>query len=64
MASHRTISLPSVLVEEIESIVENKRYSSIAEFVKEAIRLRLEELNTRVHPGEDGQEEAEAHVQV
>jgi Arc/MetJ-type ribon-helix-helix transcriptional regulator len=60
---YRNISLPSALVEEIEEIIESKKYSSIAEFVKDAIRRRLDELNARVHPGNDGQQEVPAHVQ-
>jgi len=62
MTEYRNVSLPSVLVEDIEKFVESKHYSSIAEFVKDAIRRRIDELNTRVHPDEDGQEEVPTHV--
>ena len=62
MTEYRNVSLPSVLVEDIEEFVESKRYSSIAEFVKDAVRRRLDELNTRIHPSEDGQEKVPAHV--
>ncbi|MDH5482623.1 MAG: ribbon-helix-helix domain-containing protein [Candidatus Bathyarchaeota archaeon] len=41
----KSISLKTELVEEIEEFIKNnKRYRSIAEFVSEAARLRLEEL--------------------
>jgi metal-responsive CopG/Arc/MetJ family transcriptional regulator len=41
---YRNISLRADLVGEIEKVIKNKRYRSIAEFVAEAARLRLEEL--------------------
>ncbi|RJX15336.1 ribbon-helix-helix protein, CopG family [Candidatus Bathyarchaeota archaeon] len=41
----RGVSLPDHLVKEIEEvIIKTKRYRSISEFVSEAIRLRLEEI--------------------
>ena len=41
----RSISLPDNLVSQIEQIIEEtNRYRSIAEFVCEAVRLRLESL--------------------
>jgi len=56
------ISLPSALVEELEKHLESAGYSSITEAVKDAIRRRIEELNARVRPGEDGPEEVSIHV--
>jgi len=47
MLKYSTISVPKVLHEEIRrTVVEDPRvgYSSVAEFSKEAIRLRLDEL--------------------
>lgn len=38
------ISLPSGLADEIKKLVDSGRYTSVAEFVKEAVRLRLEEV--------------------
>jgi len=44
-AGFKSISLKSDLVIEIEKFVDqNKRYRSVAEFVSEASRLRLEAL--------------------
>ena len=44
--SYRHVSLPEDLVRRIEKIIEKEKYGyqSIAEFVKDAIRRRLEEL--------------------
>jgi len=44
--SYRRVSLPSELIEKIEDMVKSGKYGykSIAEFVKEACRKRLEEL--------------------
>jgi Arc/MetJ-type ribon-helix-helix transcriptional regulator len=44
---YRTIAIPEELYEKCEKIVKegNLGYSSVSEFVKEAIRKRLEELN-------------------
>lgn len=41
---HRSISIKKPLVDQIEPFVNEGRYDSIAGFVSEAIRLRLEEL--------------------
>ena len=43
---YRHVSLPEDLVKRIEEIIKNEKYGyqSIAEFVKDAIRRRLEEL--------------------
>jgi Arc/MetJ-type ribon-helix-helix transcriptional regulator len=62
MTEYRNVSLPSVLVEEVEKHLESKGFSSVAEAVKYAVRRWLEELNTRVRPGEGGQEEVPAHA--
>ncbi len=62
MQGYTSVSLPSVLVEEIKKHLENKRYSSVSEFVKESVRRRLEELNSRVRPGEGGPQEVLAHA--
>jgi Arc/MetJ-type ribon-helix-helix transcriptional regulator len=48
MTKYSTISIPKTLHEEIRrTVVEDPRvgYSSVAEFSKEAIHLRLDELN-------------------
>jgi Arc/MetJ-type ribon-helix-helix transcriptional regulator len=45
MGKHRTISLPDGIIRQVEKKLEEDNYSSIADFVKEAIRLRLEALN-------------------
>ena len=60
--TYRSISLPSALVEELETHLKSAGYSSIAEAVKDAIRRRIEELNARVRPGEDGPQEVSVHV--
>jgi len=41
---YRSVSLPSVLVEDIERVIADRDYASVSEFVKDAIRRRLEEL--------------------
>ncbi|MFQ5951732.1 MAG: ribbon-helix-helix domain-containing protein [Candidatus Geothermarchaeales archaeon] len=43
---YSAVSLPEDLLERVRQVIESERggYSSIAEFVKEAIRLRLKEL--------------------
>ncbi len=43
---YRSVSLPKELLDEVRKIVEDKRYGyrSIAEFIVEAIRKRLEEI--------------------
>lgn len=40
------VSLPKELVSEIESVIKNKKlgYTTVAEFVKDAVRRRLEEI--------------------
>ena len=48
---YRNVQLPSDVVDEIERVMENKKflgYTSIAEFVKEAVRLRLEQVKRQV----------------
>lgn len=44
--SYRTIRLPKELVEEIEKIIRDKSlgYTSKADFVKDAVRRRIEEI--------------------
>ena len=44
MSEWKTVSIRQKLIEEIEKALKTGRYRSIAEFVSEAIRLRLEEL--------------------
>lgn len=45
LSLHRRVSLRTPLVDAIEKYIENdERYSSIADFVTEAVRLRLNEL--------------------
>jgi Arc/MetJ-type ribon-helix-helix transcriptional regulator len=45
MTKYRYVNLPSNLVEYIEKIIREKgTYNSIADFVAEAVRLRLEAL--------------------
>ena len=45
MPRWRRISIREELVDEIERLVKLGRYRSIAEFVSEAIRLRLEQVS-------------------
>jgi Arc/MetJ-type ribon-helix-helix transcriptional regulator len=45
MVKYRKISLPDGIIRQVEKKLEGENYSSIADFVKEAIRLRLEALN-------------------
>ena len=61
---YKGISLPASLVDEVEKIVNKKRfgYSSVTELVKDAIRRRLDELNSGVRPGEVGQSEVTSSV--
>lgn len=40
------MSIPNELVDEIDHLVDSGRYSSTTEFVKEAIRRRLEEVES------------------
>ena len=45
---YRYVNLPESLVSVIEDYIKKtKQYSSIAEFVKEAVRLRLEQLEPK-----------------
>ena len=44
MTKWRTVSIRSELVNDIKKLIELGRYSSIAEFVHEAVRFRLEEV--------------------
>jgi len=44
---YRGVNLPEEMVEEIERLIKRRKdlgYQSIAEFVKEAVRKRLEEI--------------------
>ena len=45
MSEWRKISIRRELIDEIEKLVRLGRYRSIAEFVSEAIRLRLEQVS-------------------
>jgi len=58
MRGYTSISLPSALVEDLKKHLKSAGYSSIAEAVKDSIRRRIEELDARVRPGEDGTQEA------
>ncbi len=43
---YRTVSLPKALVDIVQQLIENSgTYKSIAQFVAEATRLRVEELS-------------------
>jgi len=44
MTQWRGVSLPADLIEEVEHIIRRGKYTSIAEFVSEAIRLRIEQV--------------------
>ena len=45
MRNYRSISIPEELVERVEQLIRRLgTYRSVAEFVKEAVRLRLEAL--------------------
>ena len=55
MIKYSTISVPKMLHEEIRrTVIEDPRvgYSSVAEFSKEAIRIRLDELKLQLQSGE------------
>jgi Arc/MetJ-type ribon-helix-helix transcriptional regulator len=41
---YRCVSLPKNLVDAVEELVKEGKYSSNSQFVGEAVRLRLEEL--------------------
>jgi len=62
--NYRGISLPASLVNEVEEIVNRKEfgYSSVAELVKDSIRRRLDELNSRVRSNKGEQPEVPTHV--
>ncbi len=48
--SFRKISIRNNLIQTVETLIEHTdRYRSIAEFVSEAIRLRIEDLENRPH---------------
>ncbi len=47
MSERKTISIRQELIKEIEKLIRTGHYASISEFVSEAVRLRLEELE---HP--------------
>lgn len=47
------IPLPVVLVKKIEEIKDVAGYSSVSEFVREAVRVRLRELNQEDAENED-----------
>lgn len=48
MVGFRGVSIQSELINEIEEVIKKiPLYRSVAEFVSEAIRLRLEELRTQ-----------------
>jgi hypothetical protein len=51
-ADYKGVSLKRELVEQIEQLVEeNKQYKSVADFLHEAARLRIEEVNkTKTRP--------------
>ncbi len=40
----RGVSLKAEIVNEIEKLIENSTYRSVAEFVSEAVRLRMEQI--------------------
>jgi len=40
----RGVSLKAEIVEEIEKFIENSTYRSVAEFVSESVRLRMEQV--------------------
>jgi len=42
---YRNIAIPEPLFEQIELVVKHGKYTSVTEFVKEAIRLRLEQVS-------------------
>jgi len=42
-----SISIPETLVQEVDTVIEAKSYTSRAEFIKEAIRRRLEDLRLK-----------------
>ena len=53
--SYRSVTLKEELVQEVSQLISRvKRYRSIAEFVSEAVRLRIEAVEKQVKiPGEE-----------
>jgi Arc/MetJ-type ribon-helix-helix transcriptional regulator len=45
VAKWRKISIRDELVKDIERLIKLGRYTSVAEFIQEAVRLRLEEIS-------------------
>lgn len=43
---YTTIALPNILIEQIEAVIDNKKYGYISkpEFIKEAIREKIQRL--------------------
>lgn len=53
MRNYRSVSLPEDLVERVEQLIQKLgTYTTVAEFVKEAVRLRLEALEKQQSPEE------------
>jgi Arc/MetJ-type ribon-helix-helix transcriptional regulator len=49
MTKYRYVNLPANLVEQVENIIKARGiYNSIADFVAEAVRLRLEQLGVKL----------------
>ena len=47
---YRGLTIPESLIEKVESLIEEKKelgYVSVSEFVKEAIRRRIEEIESK-----------------
>lgn len=52
MRNYRGVSLPEDLVERVKQLIEKLRtYRTVAEFVKEAVRLRIEALEKQQKTG-------------
>ncbi|MCD6240504.1 ribbon-helix-helix protein, CopG family [Candidatus Bathyarchaeota archaeon] len=49
-----TIKLPRILIDEIDKILDKKGFKSRAEFIKEAVRLRLEQLEPKRKEASEG----------
>ena len=43
----RTVSLPESLLKDVEKIVASGRYSSLSEFIREAVREKLKEITAQ-----------------
>jgi len=53
MRNYKGVSLPEDLVERVKQLIEKLRtYGTVAEFVKEAVRLRIEALEKQQKTGE------------